>query len=219
MIAGATGQLGPAVAERFASDGARLALLARSADKLEALVSSLPGGADRHLGLPADLSTRSGADEAAASVRSRLGPPQVLLHLVGGYAGGASVEMADETAWRALFELNLWTAFHAMRAFLPDIRSARDGRIVTISTTVTAAPGANTGSYAASKAALEALTVSVARDFAGTSATANIVVIREIGDTKPSSARPAEIAEAISWLVSSGAGSVNGQRIPLVGRA
>jgi len=218
-ITGATGLLGPVVARRFAADGARLALLARSAGDVAALADELPGGDARHGGIAADLATGEGAAAAAAEVRERLGPANVLLHLVGGWAGGVTVEDADEAAWRELFERNVWAAFNAIRAFLPDIRTSADGRIVTVSTPLAGAPSANIGAYVASKAALEALTLTVARELAGTSATANVVLVRTIGDAKQTHTRPEEIAAALAWLASPEAGAVSGQRIPIVGRA
>jgi NAD(P)-dependent dehydrogenase (short-subunit alcohol dehydrogenase family) len=82
-----------------------------------------------------------------------------------------------------------------------------------------AAPTPKHAAYAASKAAVEALTISVARDVAGTTATSNVVVIRSIGDEKPTDTRPDEIAAAMLWLCSPEAGATNGQRIVLHGRA
>jgi len=219
VISGATGKLGPTVASRFAGAGDRLALLARDGDAVEALAASLPGGADRHAGIVADLVTEDGARGAAAAVRERLGTPSVLLHLIGGYAGGTSIEDADPALWRDLFELNFWSAFHTLRAFLPDIRAAADGRIVTVSTPLAGSPVANIGPYAASKGAVETLTLTLARELAGTAATANVILVRTIGDAKPTHTRPEEIAEALAWLASPAAGAVSGQRIPLVGRA
>ena len=218
VISGATGKLGPTVASRFAGAGDRLALLARDGDAVEALAASLPGGADRHAGIVADLVTEDGARGAAAAVRERLGTPSVLLHLIGGYAGGTSIEDADPALWRDLFELNFWSAFHTLRAFLPDIRAAADGRIVTVSTPLAGSPVANIGPYAASKGAVETLTLTLARELAGTTATANVILVRTIGDAKPTHTRPEEIAEALAWLASPAAGAVSGQRIPLVGR-
>ncbi len=218
VITGATGTLGPTVAAAFAEAGDRLALLARDGVEVEALAASLRGGPDRHVGIAADLVAAEGAIGAARSVRERLGPPMVLLHLVGGYAGGTSVEDGDETLWRELFELNFWSAFHALRAFLPDIRAASAGRIVTVSTPLAGAPVANIGPYAASKGAVETLTLTVARELAGTTATANVVLVRTIGADRPTHTRPDEIAAALLWLASPAAGAVNGQRIPLVGR-
>ena len=218
VVTGATGKLGPTVAGRFAAEGDRLALLARDRDAVEALVASMPGGADRHAGIAADLVTEEGAHGAATAVHDRLGTPSVLLHLIGGYAGGTSIEDADPALWRDLFELNFWSAFHTLRAFLPDIRAAADGRIVTVSTPLAGSPVANIGPYAASKGAVETLTLTLARELAGTTATANVILVRTIGDEKPTHTRPAEIAEALGWLASPAAGATSGQRIPLVGR-
>ncbi|HET9436510.1 MAG TPA: SDR family oxidoreductase, partial [Candidatus Limnocylindrales bacterium] len=177
-----------------------------------------PGGSGLHAGIAAELLTEAGATAAAAAVRERLGAPQVLLHLVGGYAGGTSIEDADPALWRDLFDLNFWSAFHTLRAFLPDIRAAEGGRIVTISTPLAGAPVANIGPYAASKGAVETLTLTLARELAGTAATANVVLVRTIGDEKPTHTRPDEIAAALAWLASPAAAAVSGQRIPLVGR-
>ncbi|HXG26895.1 MAG TPA: SDR family NAD(P)-dependent oxidoreductase [Candidatus Binatia bacterium] len=218
-ITGATGRLGGAVAARFAEAGYRIALLAQSRPDCENLAATLPGGLDRHIGLGVDLSSAEASAAAATEVRERLGAVSCLLQLVGGYAGGTPFVDGDDGELKTLLSLNLWTTVHAIRAFLPDIAAAEHGRIVTVSTFVAAAPTPKHAAYAASKAAVEAVTISVARDLAGTSATANVVVLRSIGDQKPTDQRPDEIAAAMLWLCSPEAGTVNGQRINLFGRA
>lgn len=219
VITGATGRLGQVVAARFAEAGARIALLGLAEAEVANLASGLPGGSERHLGLAVDLNEADAAVAAAAAVRERLGPAEVLLHLVGGYAGGTPFVDTTDDDMAHLLDLNFWSTVRAIRAFLPDIAAATDGRIVTVSTFVAGAPTPKHAAYAASKAAVEALTISVARDLAGTTATANVIVLRSIGDEKPTDQRPKEIAAAIAWLCSPGAGTVNGQRIPLFGRA
>ena len=218
-ITGATGKLGRVVAAQFAGSGARLALIARSGDGVAALASELPGGTDRHAGFAADLTDAASSTAVAAAVRERLGPTSVLLHLVGGYAGGAPFVDGDDEEFRHLIDLNLWSTVHALRAFLPDVAVAQDGRIITVSTFVATTPTSKNAAYAASKAAVEALTVSVARDLAGTTATSNVVVLRSIGAEKPTEQRPEEIAATMAFLCSPDAGTINGQRIPLIGRA
>ena len=218
-ITGATGMLGPVVAAHFAGAGERLALLARSEDEVAALAAELPGGTERHAGFAVDLGDAASSKAVAAAVRGRLGPVGVLLHLVGGYAGGTPFVDSDDEEFRHLLDLNLWSTIHAIRAFLPDILAAEHGRIVTVSAFVAAAPTPKHAAYAASKAAVEALTISVARDMAGTTATSNVVVLRSIGDEKPTEQRPEEIAAVMAFLCSPEAGTVNGQRIPLIGRA
>jgi NAD(P)-dependent dehydrogenase (short-subunit alcohol dehydrogenase family) len=218
VVAGASGKLGPVVARAFAEGGARVAALARRSDQLGPLVESLPGGPGRHLAVRVDLGDAASVAAAAATVRERLGPVAVLLQLVGGYRGEQGLVEAPAAEWPAMFNLNLWTTYHAVRAFLPDIRAAEHGRLVTVSTPFAQAPGAASAGYAASKAAVETLTLSVAKELAGTTATANVIVVRTIGDAKPHHTRPEEIAAALLWLCSPEAGIVNGQRIPLVGR-
>jgi NAD(P)-dependent dehydrogenase (short-subunit alcohol dehydrogenase family) len=219
VITGATGDLGPAVAHRFADEGARCALLARDEDACIGLAMSLPGATRRHLPLPADLGNADSAASAAERVREKLGPASILLHLVGGYAGGTPFLDTDDDELRKQLELNLWTTAGAIRAFLPDILATEHGRIVTMSSFVASTPTAKHAAYAASKAAAEALTISVAKDLAGTTATANIVVVRSIGSEKPGDTRPEEIAAAMLGLASPEAGATNGQRIQLFGRA
>jgi NAD(P)-dependent dehydrogenase (short-subunit alcohol dehydrogenase family) len=218
-ITGATGKLGRVVAAHFAATGARLALLARTEDEVAALAAELPGGTDRHAGFTVDLGDAASSTGAAKAVRERLGPASVLLHLVGGYAGGTPFVDGDDEEFQHLIDLNLWSTIHAVRAFLPAIVAAEHGRVVTVSTFVAAAPTPKHAAYAASKAAVEALTISVARDLAGTTATSNVIVLRSIGDEKPTEQRPEEIAAVMGWLCSPEAGTINGQRIPLIGRA
>ena len=218
-ITGATGRLGGVVSARFAEAGFRLAVLGRAEEEAANLAASLPGGADRHVGLSADLSKVASAEAAAAAIGDRLAPASILLHLVGGYAGGTPFAESDPGELKAQIELNFWTTANAIRAFLPDVAAAENGRIVTMSTFVATAPTPKHAAYAASKAAAEALTISVARDLAGTTSTANIVVVRSIGSAKPTDTRPEEIAAAMLWLCSPEAGATNGQRIPLIGRA
>jgi NAD(P)-dependent dehydrogenase (short-subunit alcohol dehydrogenase family) len=218
VITGATGKLGPAVAERFAADGNRLALLARDEESCIGVAMSLPGGIRRHRGIPVDLSDLVSATAAADTVREMLGPPQVLLHLVGTYLGGAPFEDSPLEDWHTLLDVNLWSTVNAIRAFLPDIKAAEHGRIITMSTPLAGTPVTNVAAYAATKAGVESLTLSVAKDLSGTGATANVLLVRTIGSEKPTHTRPEEIAAAMAWLCSPEASAVSGQRIPLVGR-
>ncbi|HJP89134.1 MAG TPA: SDR family NAD(P)-dependent oxidoreductase [Candidatus Limnocylindrales bacterium] len=218
-ITGASGRLGRVVAARFAEAGYRLALLGRSKDDVADLAGSLPGGAGRHAAVGVDLASAESSSAAAAAVCQELGPASVLLQLVGGYAGGRAFADNDDEELGRLLDLNLWTTAHAIRAFLPDVAAAALGRIVTVSTFVAQTPTPRHAAYAASKAAVEALTISVARDLAGTTATANVIVLRSIGDEKATDQRPDEIAASMLWLCSPVAGAINGQRINLFGRA
>ena len=219
VITGATGKLGPTVAERFAADGARIALLARDEESCIGVAMSLPGGIRRHRGIPVDLSDLVSATAAADTVREKLGArgaPAPRRHLRRRRAVRGQPARASGTR---LLDVNLWSTINAIRAFLPDIKAAEHGRIITMSTPLAGTPPSNVAAYAATKAAVESLTLSVAKDLAGTNATANVLLVRTIGDEKPTFTRPEEIAAAMAWLCTPEASAVSGQRIPLVGHA
>jgi NAD(P)-dependent dehydrogenase (short-subunit alcohol dehydrogenase family) len=219
VITGATGVLGPVVARRFADEGARLALLARDEESCVGVAMGLPGGLKRHRGVPVDLSDAISAGAAADTVRERFGPASILLHLVGGYVGGTPLVDTSDEEWRGQIDLNLMSTVNAVRAFLPDIAAGEHGRVVAMSTPLAGAPTAGHAAYAATKAAVEALMMSVAKDLSGTTATANVLQVRSIGSEKPTHTRPDELAAAMAWLCSREAAAVNGQRIPTFGRA
>src|SRR4029079_8981683 len=180
VITGATGVVGRVVSAHFAESGARLALLARSEEEVAALASGLPGGSDRHAGFAVDLGDAASARATATAVRERLGPTTVISHLVACSAGGTPFVDGDDEESRPLLDLSLWSTIHAIRAFRPDVIAAEHGRIVTVSAYVAAAPTPKHAAYSATKAAVEALTISVARDLAGTTASANGVVRRAV---------------------------------------
>lgn len=218
VVTGASGRLGGVAAQAFAEAGDRLALLGRRAGALEDLAAGLPGGTERHLPIVVDLLDLEAARAAAERVEVELGPASVLLHLAGGYRGAAGLAETDDDEWRVMLDVNLWPTLNALRAFLPQVRTAEHGRIVTVSTPFARGPLATGAAYSATKAAVEAMTLSVARELAGTSATANVILVRTIGDAKPHHTRPAEIVAALRWLCSAEGGAVNGQLIPVLGR-
>jgi NAD(P)-dependent dehydrogenase (short-subunit alcohol dehydrogenase family) len=226
VIAGATGVLGPVVARHFAAHGARTALLARGRQELEAVASSLEGGRDRHLTLPVDLGSADDAGRAAEHVGERLGRAEVLLHLVGTYRGGAGLAQTPAPDWELLLEVNLRSAINAMAAFMPQLTDGDYGRIVGVSTPFAQQPSATNAAYAASKAALEALILSAAREGRDHGVTANILVVRSIRSEPPADAdagrprtwtRPEELAATLLWLCSDDASQITGARIPLHG--
>jgi NAD(P)-dependent dehydrogenase (short-subunit alcohol dehydrogenase family) len=226
VIAGATGVLGPVVAREFAANGAGIALLARSRDELQAVLATLAGGAERHLAVPVDLASAEDAARAAQLVRERLGRTEILLHLVGTYRGGSGLAQTPASDWELLLEVNLRSATHALSAFIAQLADGDYGRVVAVSTPFAQQPGATNAAYAASKAALEALTLSVAREGCEHGVTANVLVVRSIRSEPPADGedsrprtwtRPEELAATMLWLCSDEAAMITGARIPLHG--
>jgi NAD(P)-dependent dehydrogenase (short-subunit alcohol dehydrogenase family) len=228
MVSGATGPLGRTVVARFAADGARLALVGRDAGRLRdvAHAASLADGA--WLPVVADLKDRAAASAAVAETEERLGPVDVLLHLVGGWAGGTAVADLDPDELARMIDQHVWTTLHLAAAVVPGMVERGFGRILAVSSPFAANPAPRGASYAVAKAGQEALLRTLARETAGTGVTANLVVVRTIDaehqrDATPTAKNaawttPEEVADALAYLASPAAAAINGARVPLDGR-
>ena len=223
-IAGPSGNLGPVVVRRLAASGARLALGGRSKESLGELVAELEVEADTEA---VDLLDPAAARGWADGIAERLGGVDALVHLVGGWRGGKPIDEAPLEDWDDLEPMLVRTLQHATQAFAPHLIASGRGRFVDISSGQGQAPTSKNAVYAAAKAAGEAWTLALADRFNGTGATANIVVVgsiltpamREEDPEKDySTFTPAEeIAEAIAYLCSDAAATMNGQRLTLRG--
>jgi NAD(P)-dependent dehydrogenase (short-subunit alcohol dehydrogenase family) len=225
-IAGASGNLGPIVVRRLAASDAVLALGGRDEAPLDELANAVGIEADT---ASVDLLDPGAARDWAAGIVERHGRVDGLVHLVGGWRGGTPIEDAPLEEWDFLHGLLIRTVQHVTQAFAPHLIESGHGRFVIVSSSQGQTPTHTNAAYAAAKAAAEAWTLALAHRFRGTEATANIIVVRSIvtpemreesPDKDFSTFTPAEeIAEAVAYLCSDAAASMNGQRITLRGAA
>jgi len=225
-IAGAGGLLGPTVVQLLASKGARPALAGRDKAPLDALAAELSDGADT---ASVDLLDVEATREWARGIVERHSRVDGLVHLVGGWWPSAPIEEASLEDWGRFHDLLIRTYQHTTQAFAPHLLASGRGRVMIVSTGLAQAPTHTNASYAAAKAAAETWTLALADRFRGTGATANIIVVgsivtramrQESPDKDFSTFTPAEeIAEAIAYLCSDDAASMNGQRVTLRGAA
>jgi NAD(P)-dependent dehydrogenase (short-subunit alcohol dehydrogenase family) len=228
-VAGAGGGLGPVVVERLAEAGATVAGTDRNQGKLDEIAADLAVPADRWDGRAVDLLDEEATRDWCAALVGRFGRVDALLHLVGGWKGGQPLHEAPLADWDLLHDLLVRTVQHTSRAFHDALLASEHGRFVLVSAKQAQAPTSDNAAYAAAKAAAEAWTLALADGFAGTGATANIVVVEAIltpqmreenPDKDFPTFTPAEhLAEAIAFLCSDAAAKMNGQRFPLTMRA
>ena len=178
--------------------------------------------------LPASLDSLAAARKVADAVIARFGTIDVLAHLVGGFAGGQTVAETDDATYQRMFDMNVNSAFHILRAVLPHMRKAGGGRIVAIGSRAAEDPGPKVGAYSASKAALVSLIQTVARENQDAGITANVILPGTM-DT-PANRRdmpgadvsqwvhPASIADLIVWLAGDAGKDVTGAVIRVYGR-
>jgi NAD(P)-dependent dehydrogenase (short-subunit alcohol dehydrogenase family) len=178
--------------------------------------------------LPASLDSLAAAKKAADTVISRFGQIEVLAHLVGGFAGGTTIADTDDATFQRMFDMNLNSAFHMLRAVLPHMRAAESGRIIAIGSRAAEAPGATVGAYSASKSALVSLIRTVALENKDVGITANVILPGTM-DTPanrkdmPSAdtsqwVQPASVASLIVWLAGDAGKAVTGAAIPMYSR-
>jgi len=178
--------------------------------------------------LPASLDSLDAAKKAADTVIGRFGKIDVLAHLVGGFAGGQTVADTDDATFQRMFDMNLNSAFHMLRAVIPHMRKAGAGRIIAVGSRAAEDPGPGVGAYSASKAALVSLIRTVAIENKDAGITANIILPGTMdtpanrkamsGADTSTWVQPASVAGLIVWLAGDAGKDVTGAAIPVYGR-
>jgi ribitol 2-dehydrogenase len=129
IVTGASSGIGRAVAKRFATEGVKLALVARSAEKLKALA----GEADPDcLVLPLDLTKPADVATMVKATTDRFGPIDILFANAGSYVAGKVAE-GDPEEWDRVVDINVKSVFRAVRAVLPNMIARRSGDVVVTS--------------------------------------------------------------------------------------
>ncbi len=153
LVTGASRGIGAEVARALAHAGARVVLVARSADDLAALAAELPHGA---VALPADLAQPDAVPTVALAAREALGAdPDILVHVAGTFPV-APMEHSSDAAIALTLALNVAVPLRLTRDFLPAMRARGSGHVVTIGSVADRYVFPSNGVYAASKHALRA---------------------------------------------------------------
>jgi len=126
LVTAASGGIGAAVATALAAEGARVAVAARTADKLRSLADGIGG-----LALPTDLSTPDGPDAAVAAAVGAFGGLDLLVVNSGGPMTGRFEDLTD-AQWQTAIDGTLHSALRLMRAALPHLRASDRGAILVI---------------------------------------------------------------------------------------
>jgi 3-oxoacyl-[acyl-carrier protein] reductase len=173
IVTGASRGIGAAIARRLSAEGYDLALVARSADKLQEIAGSLEGEG-KVLCLPMDVSDSAAVNEAVKRIGDELDPIYGLINNAGITRDTLLLRMSEE-AWNEVLQINLNGTFLFTKAVTQPMMRQRAGRIVNISSVVGLTGNAGQANYAASKAAIIAFTKSVAREIGGRNITVNAV--------------------------------------------
>ena len=220
LVTGASRGIGRAVAQALAAGGDLVAGLCRTS----AGAACVPDGV---LGLTGDVTDPAAVEEAVRRATEAHGPVTVLV-TAAGLTHEALAARTRDADWERVLTADLTGSFVPVRAVLPGMMAAREGRIVLVSSVVAARGGVGLAAYGAAKGGVESLARSLARELAGRGITVNAVApgptetdmtaglpasTRQVFlDAIPLGrfARPEEVAAPIVFLASPAASYVTG---------
>ena len=229
IVTGAASGLGRAMALGLAESGTDVVAVDRNTATLATLAPAA-SGAGSVLPVPADLAQPEAFDRIVAAALERFGRIDVLVNNAG--IGQASVRAdqrrnpirfweATPEQWSHFLSVNATAPIMMARAVVPHMLRARQGRVVTVTTSLGTMVRAGYLLYGASKAAAESATAILAADLAGTGVTANVLVPGGVTNTplvgddageRSKMLQPEIMVPPLLWLVSDAAASVTARR-------
>jgi len=237
MITGAAKGIGAAIAGALVHEGARIAALDLDAPGVEAVAAALAGRGGQALALRTDVTRSAEIDRAVEAVLGRWGRIDILVNNAGGFAVLRPTEEIAEDEWQAILASNLTSVFLCSKAVLPVMKRQGYGRIVNLASVVARGGAVRvTSHYAAAKAGVIGFTRHLALEVGaagitvnavapGTTATERVLNVRTPEETRRVAeaipvrrlGEPAEIADAVVFLVSEGAAFITGATLGVNG--
>jgi 3-oxoacyl-[acyl-carrier protein] reductase len=231
LVTGASGGIGGAVARALHAQGSEVMLAGTRRPALEALAAEL--GERVHVGV-ADLAAADAADCLVRMAEDAMGRIDILVNNAGFTRDGLALRMTDED-WQAVLDLDLTAAFRLTRAALRGMVRRRHGRVVGVTSIVAVTGNPGQANYAAAKAAMIAMSKSIAAEVASRGVTVNCVApgfVETAMTDKLSAERrarlgsaipcgrfgaPADVAAAVVYLASAEAAYVTGHTLHVNG--
>jgi NADP-dependent 3-hydroxy acid dehydrogenase YdfG len=156
LITGASAGIGLATARRFAAAGARVALAARSVEKLARIEDELRKLGHETVALPADLRNKLDVNRLVEATFQYFGQIDILINNAGQAASGMVADVSIDH-YRQVIELNMLGPLYAMQAVIPKMRQTGGGIIINVSSMVSKMHIPALAAYASTKAALNML--------------------------------------------------------------
>jgi 3-oxoacyl-[acyl-carrier protein] reductase len=200
LVTGGSRGIGRSIAGHLAGAGARIAVVARAAERAQDAAAALPG--EGHRGYGCDVADGEAVDALVKQVEQEMGPLDILVNNAGVTDDNLVLRLTD-AAWDRVLDTNLKGAFHTIRAATRGMMRRRQGRVINITSVVGITGNRGQANYAASKAGLIGLTKSVAKELAGRGILCNAVAPGFI-ETEMTAALSAEAREGLQSQIALG---------------
>lgn len=168
VTGGGTG-IGAAAARKLAAEGAKLSLIGRRLEPLEAIAAETGGNA-----YPCDLTDRAAMETAFDAAREANGPFDIVI-LNAGIGDSAPFQRTKREVWDRIIATNLTAVFDGAQLTLPDLVDGDDKRLIVVASVAGLRGAAYAAPYVASKHGAVGLTKSLALEYAKTGLTVNAV--------------------------------------------
>ena len=231
LITGASGGIGSAIARKLHAAGAKVALSGTRQEPLESLANDL---GERAYILPCNLNDMAAVEALPKQAVDALGSLDILVNNAGITRDNLFMRMSDEE-WQSVINVNLTATMKLCKGALRGMMKSRWGRIINISSVVGATGNPGQGNYAASKAGMVGMSKSLAYEVASRGITVNVVapgfiatamtdkladdrkeaILAQIPAGRMGAAE--DIASAVGYLASDGAGYVTGSTLHVNG--
>jgi NAD(P)-dependent dehydrogenase (short-subunit alcohol dehydrogenase family) len=228
LVTGASRGIGRSIALRFAEEGARLALVARTEAELLATASLVEEAGTRTVAIPTDIRDRAGAEACVERAEKELGAIDVLVNNAGVFLWRPFLNLTPEE-WDLVIATNLTGAANFCRAVIPGMMKRRRGRIVNVSSIHGMRGEANLAAHSAAKFGLIGLTQSLAREFREFNIAVNAVcpgTVENKQDETGAADRaeplaeklwPRDVARTVLFLASDDAAAITGAALEVFG--
>jgi NAD(P)-dependent dehydrogenase (short-subunit alcohol dehydrogenase family) len=224
IVTGAGGNLGRAVAKAFAARGANLVLVDLRRESLEKTYGSESA---QRLFAPADLLDQAQVSAVVEKAVDRFNRIDVLCNVAGGFRMGTPVHDTPDEDWNFLFDINVRTMLHAVRAVVPRMVEGGGGKIITVGAHAALKGVAQMGTYCAAKSAVIRLTEAMAAELRENKINVNCVLPSIIDTPENRTAMPNAdptrwvapevLASTMVFLASEEAAAIHGAAIPVTG--
>jgi len=240
VVTGAAQGIGAAIAQRLAADGHKVAVLDLSAEAAQATVDAIVAAGGTALAVGADVSDADAVEAAFAQIVETLGAPTILVNNAGIIRDNLLFKMTVEE-WDLVMAVHLRGAFLTTKAVQKHMIEAGFGRIINLSS-ISALGNRGQVNYSAAKAGIQGFTKTLALELGKFGVTANVVgpgfietpmtaataerigvpfdqFIEAVAKETPVGrvGQPDDIAHAVSFFASEGAGYVSGQVLYVAG--
>jgi 3-oxoacyl-[acyl-carrier protein] reductase len=174
LITGSSGGIGEGIAKVFAKEGATVVIHGRNRTNAERVANEIKdNGGTAYVAL-GDLSNDEGASEVSSIAMSLTGGIDILVNNAADFKNRGWAESTPND-WAELYNLNVLSCVRMIRSVMPQMKKNEWGRIIQISSGEATQPFAFMPDYAATKAALNNLTVSLSKELANTGITSNTI--------------------------------------------